>query len=125
MSVKYWVIIFCAGGLGALSRLGLSALINMGAGGRFPWGTMLVNLSGCFFFGLVWALSGRQFWPEQVRLVLLAGFLGAFTTFSSLIFDTFILWEIRPLPAAANLAAQLAGGVILLFLGMRAARFFG
>ena len=125
MSVKYLAIMFCAGGLGALSRFWLSALINSAAGGRFPWGTALVNLTGCFLFGLVWGLSGRQDWPEPLRLILLAGFLGAFTTFSSLIFDTFILGEIRPSLAIANLAAQLAGGLLLLLLGMRAARLFG
>jgi len=125
MSAKYLIIMFCAGGLGALSRFGLATLVNQAAGGRFPLGTMAVNLAGCFLFGLIWALGARQAWPEPVRLVILAGFLGAFTTFSSFIFDTWMLGEFRWSWSMMNVAGQIVVGFILLLLGMRAARLFG
>lgn len=115
---------FCAGGLGALSRFGLSSLINQAAGKHFPFplGTLTVNMAGCFLFGLVWSLGQRQAWPEPIRLVILAGFLGALTTFSSFIFDLFVTGEIRPTWAIVNVMAQLLGGMALLILGMRAAK---
>ena len=125
MSVKYLLIMFCAGGLGALSRFGLSNLVNQAAGGRFPLGTAAVNLAGCFLFGLFSTLGARQGWPEPVRLVILAGFLGAFTTFSSFIFDTFMVGQFRWSWSMMNVAGQIAVGFILLLLGMRAARLFG
>lgn len=125
MSAKYLLIMFCAGGLGALSRFGLSGLINQAAGGRFPLGTAAVNLAGCFLFGLVSALGARQGWPEPVRLVILAGFLGAFTTFSSFIFDTFMVGQFRWSWSAMNVIGQLVLGFMLLLLGMRVAKLLG
>lgn len=72
-----------AGGLGSLLRYGLTELVEHYAGKSFPYGTMLVNLLGCFVFGIVWALFGKGQLSEDMRLILLVGFLGGFTTFSS------------------------------------------
>lgn len=76
-----------AGGVGAALRyfvdLGVARLV----GTRFPWGILLVNISGSFALGLVLALL------PDTAFVLGAGFLGGYTTFSTAMFDTVALWR--------------------------------
>jgi len=75
-----------AGALGTLSRYVLAGLAQRFAGASFPWGTLAVNGLGCFVFGVIWALSSERFaLGSEIRIVILIGFLGAFTTFSSAI----------------------------------------
>jgi CrcB protein len=114
---------FCAGGLGAWSRYGLTLVMNRLAGGRFPLGTLAANLLGCFLFGLFWELLGARLAdPGPARLVVLAGFMGSFTTFSSWIFDSFTLGQSRPDLALLNILGQVAAGFLFLFLGLTLAR---
>lgn len=78
-----------AGACGTLCRYGLAGLVHRVDGASFPWGTLTVNLAGCFLAGLVWALfEGR--WPVsgEARAVVMVGFMGAFTTFSAFILET-------------------------------------
>ncbi|NQW17043.1 MAG: fluoride efflux transporter CrcB [Chloroflexi bacterium] len=83
------LLIFVAGGLGAITRYGLSSLIGRGTDGPFPWGILAVNAVGCLVFGLVYALvEDRGSLSPDVRLIILVGFAGAFTTFSTFAFDT-------------------------------------
>jgi fluoride exporter len=73
-----------AGALGTMSRYALAGLTQRLVGGSFPWGTLAVNGLGCLLFGVIWALaSGRFAMSADVRTVILVGFLGAFTTFST------------------------------------------
>jgi fluoride exporter len=116
----------CFGGaLGTLARVGLSSWLDaelgkrLPAGVRFPWGTAAVNLLGCFLFGLIWALldshPGRT---AALRLLLLAGFLGAFTTFSTFIFDVVRLSNVRWSLGLGNLVLQNLLGSLLLAMGV-------
>lgn len=86
--------IAAGGAIGALARHGvnLSAVAILGHG--FPWGTMIVNIAGSFFMGIMIAVLGH-IWhpPEALRLFLVTGFLGAFTTFSAFSLDAVTLWE--------------------------------
>lgn len=113
-----------AGALGALARHGMSLAVNGAANllwGRtdFPWGIFLVNVLGCFLFGVVWELSaGRQFFSDSTRTVLLVGFMGSFTTFSTLIFDTNRLWDsAHEMLLLLNLGGQIVLGIVALRLG--------
>ncbi len=73
-----------AGAAGTLARYGLSALMTRLFGAVFPYGTMSANMLGCLIFGLVWALvRERELLSAETGLVLMVGFLGAFTTFSA------------------------------------------
>ena len=83
-----------AGATGTLCRVGLNVLVARWLP-RFPWGTVAVNVLGSFLFGLIWSagLSHKALSPE-LRLIVLGGFMGAFTTFSTYVFDTVQLSEI-------------------------------
>ncbi len=108
-----------AGAIGTLSRWGLAEAVYALLGRDFPWGTVTVNLVGCLLYGLVWGLSlERGLIHDEVRMVLLVGFMGSFTTFSSLIFDSeVLLLEGRWLALCANLAGQNFLGFAALFAG--------
>ena len=119
------ILMLCvAGALGTLARYGLQGVVQRFAGGSFPWGTLAVNAFGCLAFGLVWTVaSERQLIGPQLRTVLLVGFMGAFTTFSSFVFETEQLgrggqW----LLAGANVGLELALGAAALIAGIALGR---
>ncbi|MGD8564041.1 MAG: fluoride efflux transporter CrcB [Desulfarculaceae bacterium] len=118
------LLIAAAGGLGTLARYGLGGLVHRVLGMTFPWGTMAVNILGCFAFGLVWHLAeSRMLISGQTRIIALAGFMGAFTTFSTFIFETgMFLRDGQWLPAILNVAAQNIVGLAALLLGFAVAR---
>lgn len=113
-----------AGAVGTLARYGLQGTVQRFTGAGFPWGTLAVNALGCFLFGVVWtAASERHLLGGELRIILLVGFMGAFTTFSSYIFETGELmrsaqWAL----AAGNLALENVLGFVGLFLGYLAGR---
>ncbi len=109
-----------AGALGTVARAGLTTLVQRGLGLKFPWGTLSVNVLGCFLFGLVWAITeGRARISPELRFVVLVGFMGAFTTFSSYAFDTGMLAQDSRLGAAiGNVVLQNAVGIVCLLVGL-------
>ena len=81
-------LLFLAGGLGTLSRFGLSTLLSCCFTRPEPWGTAVINILGCFFFGMIAeAFQIRETWSLQARVIILTGFFGAFTTFSTYMFE--------------------------------------
>lgn len=93
-----------AGGFG---RFALASAVARGAGTSFPWGVLAVNLLGCFAAGAVDASAGRL--SLEARQALLAGFCGAFTTFSALMLD------------ASGMLKAGEGGKALLYVTLSAA----
>ena len=118
------LLLFFAGGAGTLARYGLDGLVQRLAGSSFPWGIAAVNLLGCFLFGLIGAMAAeRGLISDETRIILLVGFMGAFTTFSTLIGETGgFLGDGQWFFAAANFTLQNAGGLIVYFLGLAAGR---
>jgi CrcB protein len=125
--VRKLVLLAAFGALGTLARAGLTELVRGPLGAPAAWATVTVNLLGCFLFGFVWALTQAESpHVQELRLFALVGFMGAFTTFSSYVFD---LWKLasagRPELAFANLLLQNAVGFAALFAGLRAAVALG
>ncbi len=87
--MKTVLLLVIAGGLGALSHYALCSWIHGQTGNGFPWGTMAVNVLGCLLFGLLWTLAEERFLvPRSVSFIILTGFVGSFTTFSTMTFET-------------------------------------
>jgi CrcB protein len=83
------LLLALAGSLGTLARYGLAGFVHRFDGASFPWGTLVVNVVGCLLAGLLWALfEGRVQVSAQTRVVVLVGFMGAFTTFSTFALET-------------------------------------
>lgn len=118
------LLIAAAGGLGSLARYGLSGVVHNWTGSTFPYGTTVVNVLGSLAFGFLVAVMADRFpISPQTRIIILVGFMGAFTTFSTLMFETAMLLEDSEwLLAAANLGIQNFLGLLALFLGLSAGR---
>ncbi len=114
------VLICLAGALGTLARYWLSGAVYGIVGRDFPWGTCAVNILGCFLFGLVWVLSAeRGLIPAPARLVILVGFMGAFTTFSTFIFESAELARTSEwLRLGLNMLGQNIVGFAACYFGM-------
>ncbi len=108
------------GALGAVARYLVALTVQRGIGDNFPYGTAVVNITGCLLFGFFWTiLERRTHWAPEVRSILMVGFLGAFTTFSTYMFETGeLLRDSRYLAAMGNLLGQNTIGIASLFLGV-------
>lgn len=115
-----------AGALGTLARYGLSGLVQHYAGASYPWGTLAVNALGCLLFGFVWALAeSRMLISPAARFVVLTGFMGAFTTFSTYAFESSALMrESQWLLAAGNVLLQNAVGMAMAVVGFILGKLF-
>ncbi len=120
-------LIALAGALGSVSRFGLSYWTQRWLGEPFPWGTLAVNVLGSFLFGLIWALGESRAWlSPEARVIVLVGFMGAFTTFSSFAFDNYRLFvEHAWLLALTNILVQNITGILAVTLGVLAGRLGG
>jgi fluoride exporter len=113
-----YLVISIGAVLGANVRYLLGGWVLERMGTEFPYGTLLINVSGSFVIGLVYALIERHGAPDWVRPLVMVGFLGAYTTFSTFSLDTLALAERGAWVAAgayiiasvvASLAAVWAG----------------
>jgi CrcB protein len=113
------LLVMLGGSLGALCRYGVSLLAVRLFGNSFPWGTLLVNLSGCFLIGLSFSLADRNIMTPSTRLFCVTGFLGALTTFSTFALETTnALRGASNMIAGQNFVSNNIGGLILVFTGM-------
>ena len=93
MSAASWVAFLVAAGLGAPARYLLDGWVQDHTAGAFPWGTFVVNVSGCLVLGLLTGLGLYHGLGAGPRTVLGTGGMGAYTTFSTLTFETVRLAE--------------------------------
>jgi len=116
--------IAAGGSLGALARYGIDVGIEQRSEALFPWSTFVINLSGCFVVGvLIGTLVDRHHTPEWVRLGLVVGFCGAYTTFSTFAQETLGLVEERVAALALlSVAGSVVLGVLAVFVGERVGR---
>lgn len=112
------------GALGAVSRYGLDGWIERRVESSFPWSTFVINISGCFLVGfLVAAVVDRERAPQWLRVGLIVGFCGGFTTFSTFAQETLDLLEGRELALAlASVAGSVVLGVVAVLGGTKVGR---
>lgn len=123
MMLERLLILALAGAAGTLLRVGIAAALQRAAPG-FPWGTLAVNVLGCLLFGLVWgATEQRSRFSPEVRLYALSGFMGAFTTFSTYMFEfSDLLAQQRTSAALCHLAGQNVVGLGAMVAGLALGR---
>lgn len=122
-----WVALLAGGGIGASLRYALSIWVDQRLVAGFPWGTLLVNFVGSFLIGLlVTGLDQRGLSSPALRLFLITGVLGAFTTFSTFSLETVRLIDAGRLPlAAANMAGSVLVCLLSAIAGIALARSLG
>lgn len=118
------LLIGLAGFVGTVGRYWLSGVVARRYGETFPVGTLVVNLIGCFLVGLFFYMMQERFMVNPtVRMVILIGFLGGFTTFSSFGLQTFTLLQDGEFGLAIlNLTASNFVGLALVWVGYSLAR---
>jgi CrcB protein len=121
--VTPWIYLAAGSVAGGLCRYGLFSTVHGRLGFHFPFGNFAVNLSGCLLIGILNALADAKAWvgPHE-RLLLMTGFCGAYTTFSSLIMETSDLMRRGNLGLAA---ANVLGSVVLGFAFFRLGEVVG
>jgi len=119
------IFIGVAGFLGTIARFGLSEIASKRLGTSFPIGTLIVNVVGCFLAGILfYALQERDSVSETVRLAVMVGFLGGFTTFSAFGLQTFALLKSGEIVLALlNVAVSNLVGIAVVCAGYLLARF--
>jgi CrcB protein len=112
-----------AGAIGALARWGVGTWFGQRFP-TFPWGTLVVNVSGSFLLGVLFAaLIERAAGSQMMRVALTTGLMGAYTTFSTFSLETFRLFEDGATGAAlANIGLSLALGLVAVWLGVSLGR---
>ncbi|KAB2879326.1 fluoride efflux transporter CrcB [bacterium] len=121
--MKY-ILIGIGGAIGAISRYALQGIVYQFAGTGFPYGTLAVNIIGCFLIGLFMELTeNRYFVDPQLRIFITVGILGGFTTFSTFGYETFsLLRDGEFMRASYNIISSVLIGLTAVWLGFITAR---
>ena len=118
-------LVFLGGGLGSVARFWLALVVTSRYGATFPWGTILVNVSGCFVIGLFAGLTdagSRLSVPLSFRQFFMVGVCGGYTTFSSFSLQTLDLMRTGdPLRAGLNVFGSVSGCLAAVWCGYVAA----
>jgi len=111
------------GAIGTLSRYGLQGVVQIRMGSMFPYGTLLINLTGCFLLGFIGQLTlNRMLVSSDVRVAIAVGFFGGYTTFSSFGWETAKMLEDGEWGrAAAYVGASVFAGLLLSVTGIHLA----
>ena len=110
------LILSTGGALGAVLRYGLGGVVHKVAGPHFPFGTLFVNVLGCFLIGFLGVFHQEKLmFGPHLKLFLMVGVLGAFTTFSAFGFET---WELATSDQFIKAGLNVLLNIILCFLGL-------
>ncbi len=114
-----FLLIAIGGATGALTRYGIYEWSARTLGTAFPYATFIVNVVGSFVIGIlaVW-LASRLAFAAELRALLIVGFLGAFTTFSSFSIDTITLFRDTPWLGALNILLNVGVCLLAVYIGM-------
>jgi len=125
--MREFLLISAGAVLGANMRYWLTSLFTVRFGASFPYGTLVINITGSFLLGFVLVLiSNRIAVDPGYRLLIGTGFLGAYTTFSAFSYDTIALLQRGDLmQATLNAVASLLGSLFAAYLGITLAQWIG
>jgi CrcB protein len=117
-----YFLVAVGGALGSMARFWVSGLVAERIGETFPWGTILINITGSFLIGLFYGLmrppDGRWVASSNTRVFLTYGICGGYTTFSSFSLQTLTLaQEGQWLRAGANVGLSVAACLVAVWLG--------
>jgi CrcB protein len=114
------------GAVGTLARYGLQGVVQVRTSGTFPYGTLLVNLTGCFFLGLIGQFTlNRMVISPDWRMAIAVGFFGGYTTFSSFGWETAKMMEASEWTrVSVYVGASVIAGLLLSVAGIRLANKF-
>jgi CrcB protein len=117
-----FIAVCAAGAAGTGARYLIASWSAEKIGPGFPYGTLTVNLIGCFLIAVVMQLAASNAWSPAMRATIAVGFLGGFTTYSSFNFETMALMQTAPATGGAYLLLTLLGGFVAGWLGLTVAR---
>jgi CrcB protein len=118
------LLVGIGGFCGAVARYLVDGWVSQASGGTFPYGTLLINLSGSFVLGVLFALAvERAVLPGDIRAPVMIGFIGAYTTFSTWMLESWRLVEDGAMLAAAtNIIGSVVLGLIAVVAGLAVGR---
>lgn len=119
--IKNFLIVGLGGAVGSMLRYAVQKIFQVQTAATFPTGTLFVNIAGCFLIGILWGMVSRSLtWNEEMKLLLMTGFCGGFTTFSAFTLEGIgLLKENRTLLFVIYLTASVVGGLLATFIGIR------
>lgn len=118
------LLIAIGGALGSVLRFGVITLTYKFVNIHFPWGTIFANLIGCFVIGVIWAVLDTFEEPKNLKLFLVTGLLGGFTTFSSFALENFNMFRAGEIKlVVANVLISNIVGIFLVFVGYYLTKF--
>ena len=122
--IKNFLIIGLGGAAGSMLRYAVQKIFNIQSAAAFPTGTLLVNISGCFLIGILWGIASRTLsWNEEMKLLLMTGFCGGFTTFSAFTLEGIgLLKESKTALFIIYITASVIGGLLATLIGIRIAK---
>ncbi len=118
--LKNILLVGFGGFLGSVLRYGVSlfATHNLAPKSLFPWGTFIVNIIGCLIIGVLWGILDTYDWlSDELRLFLMVGFCGGFTTFSSYALDGHIVGKENVVLSLIYLTISLIIGMLFVYAG--------
>ena len=119
--IKNFLIVGVGGAVGSMLRYAIQKFFQAQPAAAFPTATLLVNIAGCFLIGILWSLVSRSLtWNDEMKLLLMTGFCGGFTTFSAFTLEGIgLLKENRTVLFVIYLTASVVGGLLATFIGIR------
>lgn len=116
--IRNILLVALGGAMGSVCRYLISKMITS----AFPWGTFSVNIIGSLLIGLLVGLSSRETISPEMKLLLVTGFCGGFTTFSTFANESFAMLKAGDaILAALYIGASVMVGIIAVWLGMNIA----
>ena len=122
--IKNFLIVGLGGAAGSILRYTVQKIFQSQSAVAFPTGTLLVNIAGCFLIGILWGMVSRSLaWNEEMKLLLMTGFCGGFTTFSAFTLEGIgLLKENKTALFFVYLTASVVGGLLATYIGIRIAK---